>query len=320
MSAGYMGIDVWQARTEYVRSLLGERLGVQPQRILFVGSTTEALNLTARSIVWRSGDRIVVPADEFPSVAYPWAHASHAGARLVEIPIPSESDREARVLDAIGPGTRAVAVSHVHSRTGTVLDIERVGQACQAAGALLVVDGIQAVGAIPVTIGEEVDVYCAATFKWLIAGFGLAVLVVSDRALAAMEPAYRGYENPPPDRNLRYSHWNYPVIYALAAALEFLAEISPEVIYRRVAALGGRLADGVGRLGYTVAAAPGPRAGIVSFDPHVRDAEALVTDLAERGIDVAARGGLLRVSPHFYNTASDIDRFLGTLEELVPRR
>jgi cysteine desulfurase / selenocysteine lyase len=314
MSRGYNGIPVWQSRADALRTALAQLLGASERNILYVSNTTEALNLAAHSIVWRRDDRIVFATDEFPSVALPWLHATEHGARLVRVPIEREGDRETRLLEAIGSRARVVAVSHVHSSTGSVVDLGRISAAARAAGALLVVDGIQAVGAIPVVLGDDVDVYCFAGFKWLCAGFGLGVMLVSDRALDAMEPTYRGYENPPPERGLRYSHWNYPGIYALAGALEWLAQISWPAIYDRTRSLVNRAADGLTRLGYELAGST-PRAGIVSFS--ARDPDALVDELARRDIDVAVRGGRVRVSPHFYNTAADVDRFLSAVGELA---
>jgi selenocysteine lyase/cysteine desulfurase len=178
------------------------------------------------------------------------------------------------------------------------------------------VDGIQALGAIPVTLGDDVDVYCAAVFKWLLSGFGLAVWVVSDRALQMMQPAQRGYENPPPERKLRYSHWNYPGLFALAGSVELLDEIGWEHVHARVADNSSHLAGGLRSLGYTVATPDDACAGIVSF--AVNDPALVSQMLEEREVFVAARGKFLRVSPHFYNTRNEIDRFLHVISEVAP--
>jgi selenocysteine lyase/cysteine desulfurase len=252
-------------------------------------------------------------ADEFPSVLHAWHGAQTAGAKMVTVEAGGESTRTAALCDAITDRARVVAVSHVHWVTGTAVDLQQLGIKCREHGVLLVVDGIQAMGAIPVSL-EFVDVYCGAVFKWLLSGFGLSILAISPRALNQMRPAYVGYPNLPPERGLNYGHVNYPGIYALDATLEHLGAYGWPDIYAAVAHNVARLASGAAHLGYAVAAPPSARAGIVSLVAD--DARSLRDALAKRGIDVEERSGLLRCSPHFYNTDADVDRLLDALSVL----
>jgi cysteine desulfurase / selenocysteine lyase len=310
----------WRERKEDLDGLvdalaqnLAAFLGTKPESVTFLGSTTEALNLVAHSITWRPGDRILVAADEFPSVLYPWQYATRFGANVETVAITDEERREHELLEALSSGARVLAVSHVHSRTGTVLDLQKLGVACTRVGALLVVDGVQGLGAIPVSL-KNVDVYCSAMFKWMLAGFGIAALVVDQRARDVLEPAYRGYENPPPSKKLRYSHTNYPGVYMLNSALERLDRIGWNLIHERVAALSGRLITGLRSLGLPVMTPLHARAGIVTFPSA--DPTALCDALLKQRIIVAARGDAVRMSPHFYNTTGEIDEFLHVLTRL----
>jgi selenocysteine lyase/cysteine desulfurase len=305
---GYEGREIWRGRANAVRQRLGAWLHIEPAAIAFFGNTSEALNLVAHSIDWRRGDEIVLAADEFPSVMLCFGPAAAAHASLRKVPIATEGERESRLLAALTPSTRLLAVSHVHWTTGTRLDLQKLGAACRERGALLLVDGIQAIGAAPVDL-TDVDIYCAAVFKYLLSGFGLAICAMSERARATLKPAYRGYANEPPSTNLQYAHVNYPGLYALDAALTLLGEtIGWEIVHGRTRALMSRLAAGLSAHGIGLAAPDGARAAIASF--KVPDAEALCRQLAEERIFVAARGGLLRTSPFFYNTEGEIDRFV----------
>ena len=87
------------------------------------------------------------------------------------------------------------------------------------------VDGIQALGAVPTSISRMVDIYAASFFKWMLSGFGVGVLVTSARARAAMAPAYRGYANMDDASQLQYAHVNMPAIYGLDATLDFFERI-----------------------------------------------------------------------------------------------
>lgn len=312
-SRGINGRHEWRSRLDSaernVRALLGGFSG----HINFLSNTTEALNLVAHSIKWIAGDEIVALADEFPSVLHAWHGAQTAGAKIVVVEARGESTRTAALCNAITGKTRVIAVSHVHWVTGTAIDLQQLGRKCRDHGVLLVVDGIQAMGAIPVSL-EFVDIYCGAVFKWLLSGFGLSILAVSQRAFDQMRPAYVGYPNLPPERSLNYGHVNYPGIYALDATLEHLQAYGWRDIHSAVARNAARLVAGAVRLGYTVAAPQDARAGIVSLVAD--DARSLRDALAKRGIDVEERSGLLRCSPHFYNTDEDVDRLLDALSVL----
>lgn len=303
---GYLRRDRWQARATAVRGTIAGWLGVRPEEVEFFSGTTDALNIVGHSIRWRPGDEVVVAADEFPSVRLAWQAAEKAGGRVRSVEIASEAEREATLLAALTETTRVLVVAHVHSIAGTRLDLDRLGRACRARDVLLVVDGIHALGATPVGL-ENVDVYMAGVFKWLLSGFGLAICVVRERARRESAPAFRGYLNQAPDDGLQFAHVNYPGIYALGASLELLGEtIGWETVHARTAQLVEWLAVDLRVGGIEIAAPPGSRAGIASIP--VANAETTRLALAEANIHVAARGRYLRASPFFYNSRDDVRR------------
>lgn len=310
---GMNGMSRWREVADDARARVARLVGggVSEDEIRFVSSTTEGLNLIAHALRWRPGDEIVVAEDEFASVMLACESAERSGASVRRVRVPSEAQREAALIDAITARTRVVAVSHVHWATGTRLDLMHLSAACKPSNALLLVDGVQALGAVPVDLGDA-GAYCASVFKWLISGFGLAILIVRESVQRELRPAVRGYNNPPPSTDLQYSHVNYPGIFALAASLEYLeTRIGWERLYGRVAALAAETAATLLDRGLDVVTPAGAHAGIVSCampnPAGVRDA------LARQNIFVEAREGLLRVAPHFYNTSEDIGAFAAAL-------
>lgn len=307
------GIDArpeWQAMTQKVRGRLAAWLGVQPADITFVTNTTEGMNLAALSLRFRPGDRIVVAVDEFPSVIRIWEAAQRAGAELVRVPVESEAGRQQALQAAIDERTRVLVVSQTHSGTGTTVDLAALGQACHARNALLMVDGMQALGAVPTTL-EHVDIYSSSFFKWMLSGFGIGLLATSPRAREAMDPAYRGYANIEDARQLQYAHVNIPAMYGMDATLDFFERVRWPVVFERVRALSAHLTQGTARRGLDLVTPPGQCAGI-----HVvrcPDGEATRARLAQRGISVSARGAGVRISPHFYNTEAEVDQCLDAL-------
>jgi selenocysteine lyase/cysteine desulfurase len=173
---------------------------------------------------------------------------------------------------------------------------------------------VQAVGAVPVQAGIA-DAYCASVFKWLLAGFGLGFVIVSEQLSARLQPEFRGYNNEPPSRSLRYGHINYPGVYALHASLQFMRSFGWEAIYQRVDTLALRAVNSLRERGFEVITPARAHGGIVSIQ-HPR-ASTLVRDLSEQSIFVEDRGPVVRASPHFYNTEEDIDRFVSALASRV---
>jgi cysteine desulfurase / selenocysteine lyase len=309
-SKGMGGALEWAAKVTAAKWELANLMDVPSHSIHFVGSTTEALNLVAQSLPLERGDRVVVADDEFPSVVQAWLSWQSKGVEIVHVPIAHESERTQLLCEAIGPSVRALAVSHVHWRTGTRVDLDQISARCREYDCRLIVDGVQAVGAVPVQAGIA-DAYCASVFKWLLSGFGLGFVTVSERLAAELQPVLRGYNNEPPSRSVRYGHINYPGIYTLQASLEFMRNIGWDAIYAQVDALALRAIASLRSRGFEVITPYGAHAGIVSIEHPA--ASVLVGALADQSIFIEDRGPVVRASPHFYNTEEDIDRFVSAL-------
>lgn len=314
---GTRGSARWQPVVERATRLYAEELGVAPDEVTFLASTGEAMNALARAVPWRPRDEVLALADDFPTVVLPWTRLG-ANVRVVQVdPLPGD-DRLGALLAALTDRTRLVAVSHVSSFTGTRIDLDVLGAACTQVGALLVCDGAQAAGAIPLSL-DAVDVYITAGYKWLLAGFGIAVVAAKQASLEGLRPTLLGHGNVPPSTRLAYGHRNYPGIYALDAAATVRRALAIPRIHARIAEVAARLHQGVGELGYTVAGQREHTAGIVSIS-GLADPEAVVTRLADAGIAVAARGAYLRLSPHVYTTDDDVRRMLDALATLTRTR
>lgn len=311
------GIDArpeWQEATQRVRDRLGLLLGVPSADLVFVSNTTEGLNLVVHSLRLEPGSRVVHAADEFPSMVRAWEAARERGVEVVAVPILHEGARESSLLAALDATTRVLAVSQTHWCTGTTVDLARLGAACRSRGVLLMVDGMQAMGAVPTDL-SQVDVYTASFFKWMLSGFGIGLLATSAAARAAMVPAYRGYANSEDSTRLQYAHVNVPALYGLDATLDYFDRVGWIRVHGRVRELGAHLVAGAARRGLALATPPTARAGIFAL-PWL-DPEAARAALAARGISVSARDRFVRISPHFYNTTDEIDRCLDALAEIA---
>jgi selenocysteine lyase/cysteine desulfurase len=295
--------------TARARAGLAALLGVEEGAVSFTGSATESLNLACLGLPLQPGSRIAVATDEFPSVWQACLALRKSGIDILPVEIRSEAERGAALAQAAS-GVQALAVSHVHWRTGTTLDLAPIAAACRSSGAWLIVDGVQAVGAIPVRVGLA-DAYCGSSFKWLLGGFGLGFMTLSARLAREWTPPFRGYANQWPSRDPQYGHLDYPGIYALDASLGFLGSLGWEAIFRQVAQLSSRLSERLLEQGFEVLTPRAAAAGIVSI--RCQDSRERVDRLAEQSIFVEDRDSILRVSPHFYNTEAEVERLVAAL-------
>lgn len=314
LSRGYDVRPQWLEKTGKVRARLASWLRVGPQDITFVSNTTDGLNLAANSLQFQAGDRIVCAQDEFPSALGIWKAAMRQGAELVLVPVPNEEERQARLLEAARAGTKVLVVSHTHPNTGTTLDLAALGRHCREHGILLMVDGIQALGAVPTCL-EDVDIYSAAFFKWMLSGFGFGMLVTSERARDLMKPIWQGYANMDDERQLQYAHVNSPALYGLDATLDLFESIGWDTVHGRVRTLGDQLIAEADRLGLNLVTPRHQRAGIHIF--RVPDGEAVRLRLAEQGISISARGEGVRIAPHFYNSTQDVQQCAAALAQVL---
>jgi cysteine desulfurase/selenocysteine lyase len=163
------------------------------KEIIFVRGTTEAINLVAQSYArprFKAGDEILITALEHHANIVPWQMVcEQTGASLRVAPI----NRRGEVpfdefLSRLGPRTRLVALAHVSNALGTVLPVKRMVEAAHAHGAVVLIDGAQAVPHSRVDVRAlGADFYAFSGHK-MYAPTGIGVLYGREELLAAMPP------------------------------------------------------------------------------------------------------------------------------------
>jgi selenocysteine lyase/cysteine desulfurase len=317
---------------ERVRALAARLLGARrPHEVAFVENTSTGLSAVAEGLAWRPGDNLVGAAGDFPSNVYPWMNLVARGVDYRVVPEREGRIDPAELLATIDERTRLVAISWVQYATGFRHDLARIGAACRAVGALLVVDVIQGLGALALDVERDlVDVAVASAHKWLLGPEGIALLYVSDRVVPRLRPTRAGWRSmrdmlawtelsidwAEGARRFESGTLNTYGIHALGASLELLLAAGAAAVEARVLALADRAAAGLSACGLQLSAPrhPGETSGIVTATHPLAAAGPLVDHLLTRGIVTAARAGRLRVAPHFYNTEQEIDRFLNELD------
>lgn len=186
--------DTVLGQAELARTAIGAYFGAQPDEILITHGTADALGQCAGAFALRAGERVLTTGAEHDSGVLCWRWlARRAGGELDVLPLaPDELDDEAilaRFAQAIGPQTRLVCVSDVIAWTGQRLPIARLAQLAHARGAMLVVDGAQAVGHVPVDLPAlGCDAYAGSGHKWLLGPKGSGFLYVKKDAAQRIFP------------------------------------------------------------------------------------------------------------------------------------
>ncbi len=318
-----------------VRAAAGRVVAAPAAEIALTANTTTGLNVVAWGLDWRPGDEIVAPALEHPGLTVPLAVIARRHGAVVRWIDPGGSGEglAAAVAAACGPRTRLVALSHVSWATGAVLDVAGAARAARAVGALVLVDGAQSAGAIPVDVAAlGVDAYAFPAHKWLLGPEGLGALWVAPEAMDRIDLAASGYESgaghgpggaltPHPGAQ-RYEVSTPPaaLLPAWRASIEWLEGLGWGWIHRRVAeaAAEGRAAlEAVA--GVRVLTPAAPQAGLVTFVIEGRDPQAACAALAERGCIVRwlERPAALRAAFGFFSDASDAELLSGLVTAIA---
>jgi selenocysteine lyase/cysteine desulfurase len=325
--AGNTAWTDWSRRAEQVRLAAARLIGAEPEEIALVKNTTQGINLVAEGFPWRSGDNVVLPADEFPTNQYPWLRLAERGVETRRIPV-----SEGRVdLDGLAAAcdrhTRILSASWVGYASGWRADVDRLVKIAHGCGALLCLDAIQALGVFPLDVRRTgVDFLAADGHKWLLGPEGAGVFFLRREHIDRLRPLglgwhsvkhshdYQRIELDLRDTAARYEGGSENLLgyIALGASLDLLARFGSEALSRRVLELTdyacGRLQE-IGAVLYSDRQGD-HRSGIVRFDLPGRDLAAVRRDCLARHVVLSLRSGGLRISPHAYNNPEDIDRLI----------
>jgi selenocysteine lyase/cysteine desulfurase len=323
----------WERFRSQVRSRIAELLSVGPESIALTKNTTSGLGLVAAGLDWEPGDNIVGVDREFPANIYPWMGLKRKGVEL-RLYRPEQGRIDVKALVRLcDRRTRVLAISAVQFWNGFRTDLAALRTALKNRDVLLVVDAIQAAGALHLDLARApVDFLCAGAQKWLLGPIGVGFAYVGPRMLDRMNPVTIGTDSvvrdeeyfdydltlKPDARRFEEAAPNYPGILGLGAAVNLLLRAGPPAVEDVVLRLADRLRDELPRRGYELVlkpTLPSERSGIVSFR-HARMVPAeLHTRLREAGVIISLRSDFLRVSPHYYNSDEDLGRLLEALPQ-----
>lgn len=323
----------WAERIVCVRRECARLINAEPEEIAFVKNTSHGLSLVAEGLDWQAGDNLLYCEGEFPSNIYPWLRLASRGVAVRAVPKRSGRIDVRDIADRMDGRTRLFAVSSVQFADGFRLDLDRTGRLCRERNVLLCVDAIQSLGVIPMDVrAAQVDFLAADAHKWLLGPEGIGVFFCRKELAGRVRPPLLGWKSV--QRELDFDHpelrlkdtalrfeegsLNLAGIFGLGAAVDMLLEWGMERIERRVLDLGEIVVRLAEKRGFEVMTPKerGERGGQVTFRGGF-DPDAIRERLRRRKIMVNARGGGIRVSPHFYNTEEEIGELFLALDRII---
>lgn len=309
-------------------------VGADADEIALMPNTTYGLNLAARALPLRPG--VILSFDgEFPSCVYPFQALGSRGVELELIPRVNGLPDEDALVQAIEQRTDVVAVvvSWTQFATGFVADLDRIGRACRARGAFFIVDGIQACGVRPIDLHAlPVDIFASGAQKWQLGPWGTGFVYVRRELVTALEPHDVGWACMKSTTDYtRLTDYEFDFFddarrfevvtlayhdFAVAnAATRVLLDLGVAQVAAHIESLATRIVDWAGSRGdvrLVTPADPARRSGVISFAPASLDI--MAKRLREAHVHHTVREGAIRLSPHCYNTAGEIDRVLTLLD------
>lgn len=319
----------WWGLLDELRRRVAAMFAAPAGTVALMPCTSSALAAVSSSLDWTRRNRIVTTELDFPTLLYHWMARPEAEVVVLKSPDGVQIDPQ-QFADAADDRTLALATSHVFFTTGAVQDLKALASIARRAGACTIIDGYQGAGQVPTNLpAADVDFYTAGPLKWLCGGPGLAYLYVRDSLAPALEPRITGWfaaEDPfrfdPNEfrrrRDARRFELGTPALPTVHTALggqEIVDQVGVETIRARNSMLAKRLADGCRAKGLSVRMPDAPESQSAIVPVVCANPTKAVRRLAARRIIVDARPGIVRASPHFYNTADEVDAFVAVLAD-----
>jgi selenocysteine lyase/cysteine desulfurase len=321
------------AMLDHSRALVGELIGAEPEEIALSVNTGFGLSLAARALPLKPGEIVLGSDREFPANVYPWMRLREGGITFERIPTTPEGwPDEARLLERLkDPRVRVLAISWVQFSNGYMVDLARLSEATRAADVFFVVDAIQGVGQVPLNLRRTpVDVLACGGQKWLLSPWGSGFTYVRRELITRLSPAVTGwmaFEGTDDfSRLTRYDDrlrgdarrfelvtLPYQEFAGMNVSLELLRSIGVDRIRDHLRGLHRPILEWADRAGAPVTSpADGHGSGILCIAPPAVDQ--VFRRLKAARIICSLREGMIRLSPHFYNSTEDMERVVEELQ------
>lgn len=324
-------------RLEECRASFARLIGAGLHEIAIVPSVSAGLASIASCLDFDVRPKVVLSAMDFPTNHHVWLAQRRRGARLDVAPTSDGIGVEAgELIGRIDDSTAIVNLNRILYESSWIMDVPPVVEAAHRDGALVVLDDFHGTGTVPIDVHQlRVDFLLSGALKWLCGGQGIAFLYVREGLIESLQPTIVGWFGTQDPFGFgrselrlradarRFETGTYPLPQAWTASggLGLILEAGVESIRAHSQTLTADVVRRADTLGIEVLSprAAGRRGGLVRLRmPGGRaGAQRILHALLARDVVVDAREDCLRISPHFFNDATDIDRCFVELRKLL---
>ena len=327
----------WFTGAEELRTLAGKILGTNPNNVALVPAASYGIAVAAKNVHVTHGQSIVIVEQEFPSNVYAWLElAKRQEGRLVTVQRSPESGWTDALLQAIDDQTAVVSVPQCHWTDGSSIDLIRVGKRVREVGAAFVIDASQSLGASPLDLGRvQPDFLVSVGYKWLLGPYGLGYLYVAPKWHEDGSPLEQSwlarmgsedfarlidYRDEYRQGARRFDMGEFPqfVLTPMATvALQQILAWGVEAIEHSLSKLTDDIARRATHSGYEVLPYEQRCRHMIGIRLSQGVPAMLPAALAAARVFVSIRGDSIRIAPHLYNGASDVERLFEVLASCV---
>lgn len=327
----------WLKTELALRRNLEQLIDAPPGSVALVKNTSEALSFVAYGLQWSAGDVVVISNQEFPSNRIVWESLASKGVKVITVDLPWEAP-ESLLLEAIQQKPKLVSISAVQYASGLRLDLNALGKACRDNNVLFCVDAIQAVGAMPFSVQDNLcDFAMADGHKWMLGPEGLGFFYVRPEIMEQLQLQEYGWHMIENAGDYSSTEWrpaadaqrfecgspNMLAGYALRASTDLLLSVGLNSVEQRISERIEYLKDGLSKLDAVftnpILGQKERGSGILTFHFWDKDSAQLYEQLMQAGVVCANRGGGIRFSPHFHTTQEVLDASVEAVASFLDR-
>lgn len=321
--------DAYLAAVETARGQLAKLVSCKNTEVAFFQSTAGAISQMAFGMDLKPDDEVIMWDQEYSSNLYPWRAATErAGAKLVFVASGDSLETPVeKLLKAVTPKTKVIAISWVQYQTGAVTDLKTLGLFARKHNIWTVIDVIQGLGMMPLDFAQlDLDAICGGSHKWLNSPVGVGYLALKESRQDKVRPLMIGsgtYGTCDDPSSLvcvakssahKFEAGSRQVleIVGLGASCDLICSTGSTVLQNETERLAMKLRVGLVKAGFQIHSPHGEKqiGSIVNFSGRREWAE---TQLKKNKISYAVRGPGLRLSPHAFNSDEDISRVVNSL-------
>ncbi|OGI03864.1 MAG: hypothetical protein A2104_06900 [Candidatus Melainabacteria bacterium GWF2_32_7] len=330
LNEGIRNYTIWVDKTEQIRDGFAKFIGAEASEIAFIKNTSAGISILANGIEFKEQDNIIVPDIEFPANIYPWLNLERKGVKVKFLKVENGVIDLNELENLINQHTRVVSISWVEFINGFRNDLKAISDICKKKSLeygrkiYFCVDAIQGLGALKLDIREtEIDFLVADGHKWFLALEGAGILYCNKKILNEVYPVSVGWKSVKDPLNFTNINFdleesakkfeegslNIAGILSLGASLDLFNEYGIENIEKRILHLTNTAINLLKNKNIEIISPLDNqyRSGILSFKTENIEKDFL--KLLANKVQLSKRGDFLRISPHFYNTEEELERF-----------